>query len=206
MIRVSIVAPTPALRAGLQAMLEPTRLDIVSQRTVLEECAPDAPDGIILADDTLLSGIEESDLDISSLALVVMTDSSQIIPLIRALPLRGWGMLPTHSTPDELEAAMIAATQGLIVLSHDLANHVLELPIATSPADNDDPNAEPLTPREQQILALLSQGLANKQIARTLTISEHTVKFHISSLYAKLGASNRTEAISRGARRGLISF
>lgn len=206
MIRISIVAPTPALRAGLQAMLEPTRLEIISQRTTLEECAPDAPDGIILADDTVLSGIEESDLDIASLALVVMSDSSQLIPLIRTLPLRGWGILPTHSTPDELEAAMIAANQGLIVLSHDLANQMLETPIATSPATDDDPNAEPLTPREQQILELLSQGLANKQIARTLTISEHTVKFHISSLYAKLGASNRTEAISRGARRGLISF
>lgn len=187
-------------------MLEPTRLDVVSQRATLEECAPDEPDGIIIADDTLLSGIEESDLDISSLALVVMTDSRQVIPLIRVLPLRGWGLLPPHSTPDELEAAMIAVTQGLIVLSHDLANQMREIPIATSPADDDDPNAEPLTPREQQILALLSQGLANKQIARTLTISEHTVKFHISSLYAKLGASNRTEAISRGARRGLVSF
>jgi DNA-binding CsgD family transcriptional regulator len=53
---------------------------------------------------------------------------------------------------------------------------------------------------------LLSQGLPNKLIARELGISEHTVKFHVSSLYAKLGASSRTEAVSQGARRGLISF
>jgi DNA-binding NarL/FixJ family response regulator len=56
------------------------------------------------------------------------------------------------------------------------------------------------------VLSLLSQGLPNKLIARDLGISEHTVKFHISSIYTKLGASSRTDAVNRGARHGLISF
>jgi DNA-binding CsgD family transcriptional regulator len=68
------------------------------------------------------------------------------------------------------------------------------------------PLDEPLTARELEVLQLLSQGLSNKLIARKLQISEHTVKFHISSLYTKLGASSRTDAVNRGARSGLISF
>jgi DNA-binding NarL/FixJ family response regulator len=66
--------------------------------------------------------------------------------------------------------------------------------------------SEPLSAREREVLALLGRGLSNKLIARELHISEHTVKFHVSSLYAKLRVSNRAEAVSQGARRGLISL
>ena len=65
---------------------------------------------------------------------------------------------------------------------------------------------EALTTREREVLELLSRGLPNKLIARRLQISEHTVKFHVSSIYAKLGASSRTDAVSRGVRRGLITL
>ncbi len=66
--------------------------------------------------------------------------------------------------------------------------------------------SEPLTAREREVLDLLGRGLSNKKIARDLKISEHTVKFHVSSIYAKLGAENRAEAVSLGARLGLISL
>lgn len=65
---------------------------------------------------------------------------------------------------------------------------------------------EALTVREREVLELLSRGLPNKLIARRLQISEHTVKFHVSSTYAKLGATSRTDAVSRGVRRGLITI
>ena len=65
---------------------------------------------------------------------------------------------------------------------------------------------ESLTAREREVLELLSRGLPNKLIARRLQISEHTVKFHVSSIYAKLGASSRTDAVSRGVRRGFITL
>src|SRR5437588_4256415 len=65
---------------------------------------------------------------------------------------------------------------------------------------------ESLTTREREVLELVSQGLSNKLIARRLQISEHTVKFHISSISSKLGASSRTDAVSRGLRRGLITL
>jgi len=62
----------------------------------------------------------------------------------------------------------------------------------------------PLTEREVQVLDLLAAGLANKQIALQLGISEHTVKFHVSSIYTKLNATNRTQAVREGLRQGWI--
>jgi DNA-binding NarL/FixJ family response regulator len=71
-------------------------------------------------------------------------------------------------------------------------------------AEEGEAPVEALTERETQILQLLARGLANKQIAAALGISEHTVKFHVSSIYAKLGATNRTEAVRKGLQRGLV--
>jgi DNA-binding NarL/FixJ family response regulator len=64
---------------------------------------------------------------------------------------------------------------------------------------------EPLTPRELEVLGLVAQGLPNKEIAARLTITVRTVKFYVSSIMAKLGAGNRTEAVAIAAQRGLIS-
>jgi len=70
--------------------------------------------------------------------------------------------------------------------------------------DRASQGSEALTPRELEVLALLAQGLHNKEISERLFISERTVKYHVSSLLAKLGAENRTEATRIAARRGLI--
>jgi DNA-binding NarL/FixJ family response regulator len=70
--------------------------------------------------------------------------------------------------------------------------------------ERDEPLIDPLTDRESEVLQLLARGKANKQIALDLGISEHTVKFHISSIYTKLGAGNRTEAVRLGVRKGLV--
>ena len=72
--------------------------------------------------------------------------------------------------------------------------------------DDDDAIDEPLTPREIQVLELLAEGLPNKAIAQRLGISDQTVKFHVSSISGKLGAKNRTDAVRRAARRGLITL
>jgi len=61
-----------------------------------------------------------------------------------------------------------------------------------------------LTLRERDVLAMLARGLANKRIAERLSLSEHTVKFHVASILAKFGASTRTEAVTIGVRRGLV--
>ena len=72
--------------------------------------------------------------------------------------------------------------------------------------DEDDSVDEPLTPREIQVLELLAEGLPNKTIAARLGISDQTVKFHVASISGKLGAANRTDAVRRAVRRGLIAL
>jgi ATP/maltotriose-dependent transcriptional regulator MalT len=72
--------------------------------------------------------------------------------------------------------------------------------------DGDDAFDEPLTTREVQVLELLAEGLPNKTIAERLGISDQTVKFHVSSISGKLGAANRTDAVRRAVRRGLITL
>ena len=69
---------------------------------------------------------------------------------------------------------------------------------------DDDPPVESLTAREREVLALLADGVGNREIARALGISEHTVKFHLGAIFGKLGAATRTEAVRRGLRLGLV--
>ena len=71
-------------------------------------------------------------------------------------------------------------------------------------ADDDEVEREALTPREIEVLSLLAEGLPNKAIAQRLDISDQTVKFHVAAIYGKLGAANRTDAVRRAVRRGLI--
>jgi DNA-binding NarL/FixJ family response regulator len=121
---------------------------------------------------------------------------------LRTLSLRGWGVVPPDAPSEELGAAVAAVAHGLTVLPKILAERLLDEPATTAVEELLDP----LTARESEVLDLLGHGLSNKMIARELHISEHTVKFHISSLYSKLGVSNRAEAVSQGARHGLISL
>jgi DNA-binding NarL/FixJ family response regulator len=72
------------------------------------------------------------------------------------------------------------------------------------PLTSSEDSVEELTAREREVLQLVALGLANKTIARDLAISEHTVKFHVAAILAKLGAGSRTEAAHIGARRGLV--
>jgi DNA-binding NarL/FixJ family response regulator len=81
------------------------------------------------------------------------------------------------------------------------------LPVrAAEPAEALGELREPLTPREREVLELLTLGLSNRQIAERLRISEHTAKFHVASVSGKLGASSRTEAVSLGVRHGLTTL
>src|SRR5262245_14012698 len=77
--------------------------------------------------------------------------------------------------------------------------------LVAASGDTDEPRlVESLTARELQVLTLLANGLPNKQIAKNLAVSEETVKFHLASIFGKLGASNRTDAVRQALRRGLV--
>ncbi|HKV38735.1 MAG TPA: LuxR family transcriptional regulator [Blastocatellia bacterium] len=118
----------------------------------------------------------------------------------------------------EIHAAVIAAASGLFVVHPDVLlsvlPDVLELSSSLSnstpgpkmPSAPNTPHSggQQLSPREAEVLNLLAAGMGNKQIAGLLKISEHTVKFHITSIFNKLGASSRAEAVAIGVRRGSI--
>jgi NarL family two-component system response regulator YdfI len=109
--------------------------------------------------------------------------------------------------PDSIEvvgeAASVAASQSL--QREVTADALLTATAALTPMD-DGMVDEPLTPRELEVLALMSEGLSNKRIAVRLAISDQTVKFHVASVGGKLNAVNRTDAVRRGLRRGLIAL
>ena len=109
------------------------------------------------------------------------------------------GAISWDATPEEIEGAVHAVNVGLVVTTPaSLAEFLPDAqPFAEEPA-------EPLSDRELEVLDQLAEGLSNKLIAHRLSISEHTVKTHVASIFAKLGASSRTEAVSRAIRRGLV--
>lgn len=99
----------------------------------------------------------------------------------------------------------LALDPNLEIVEHlDEAEAVFTLPPGNS--DHLDRPVEALTAREHDVLALLADGLSNRDIAARLDISEHTVKFHLASIFGKLGASTRTEAVQRGLRLGVIEI
>jgi DNA-binding NarL/FixJ family response regulator len=120
-----------------------------------------------------------------------------------------FGALSRDATREEMIAALASVGNGLVVLDRRLAGELL------SPHDQravaaplrlpgDVSTVETLTARELEVLQLLAQGLPNKLIAVRLHITEHTAKFHVSSIMLKLGAASRTEAVTLAARRGLL--
>lgn len=116
-----------------------------------------------------------------------------------------FGALPRDAGPEEITAAVAAVGGGLTALDTRLAAATLaaiERPRARG--EIAATTEEQLTPREREVLQLLAQGIPNKQIAQRLRISEHTVKFHVSAIMAKLNAASRTEAVTTAARRGLL--
>ncbi len=109
---------------------------------------------------------------------------------------------------DELDALRrrLSADPNLELVDRaELAEAVVSLPRRSGDGESGPP-IESLTPREHEVLALVSDGLSNRDIAQSLAISEHTVKFHLASIFGKLGVSTRTEAVQRGIRLGVIQI
>jgi DNA-binding NarL/FixJ family response regulator len=235
MIHVFVVARTPMTRVGLRTILTNGDMQVVGEAAMLAEPAIELStiDVIVLAEEELLEGLQRMVGEGTAPAIVVLSsNNNRLQTMLNTLSPQGWGVVQPDATTTQLQAAVMAAAQGLRVIPN---NHALHLDNHSLQPDNrasrsgghesvdresrpyilgdfaiGDIDAslpdEALTAREREVLELLSRGLPNKLIARRLQISEHTVKFHVSSIYAKLGATSRTDAVSRGVRRGLITL
>jgi DNA-binding NarL/FixJ family response regulator len=206
MIRVFIAGPTPMIRAGLRTLLAGADIVVAGEAPGVADAALDAVDVVVVANDELLAEAARAFSEGAPPALVALSSAPErAVALLRGLPLPGWAVSVPEAPGPALQAAVLAAANGLTALPHALGARLLG---GRAPVDvlNLSAGEEPLTAREREVLESLSQGLSNKQIARRLQISEHTVKFHVSSIYAKLGAGSRTEAVSLAGRRGLITL
>jgi DNA-binding NarL/FixJ family response regulator len=132
---------------------------------------------------------------------VLLTETPEARAISRWLKSGVRAILPRESDAEDIVSAIYAAYSGHVLLAAEAAEKLAAIYGEQEPEPDD---VEGITPREADVLRMLAEGLANKDIARRLGISEHTVKFHISSLLDKLGASTRTEAVTLGIRRGMI--
>ncbi len=208
-MQIVIVAGWASVRAGLRAMLaEAEDAEIVGEAVgsvELERLLIEAAPEIALCDTTTADALRVIEtLSGEGVALVLLDDDRAAYQALADADLPGWACLRKEADRIEILGAIRAAGAGLIALDRRLDF----LPGAAFPQADAEifPPNETLTAREREVLQQMTQGLPNKQIAARLSISQHTVKFHVASILAKLGASSRTEAVTTGARRGLVSL
>ena len=202
MIRVTIVSPNHALRVGLREMLSSHANIEVAGETVNLESVNEKETEVVVIDSVSSVLLQNGKKDF---AILFLTDDIESVRMLLNSKVQTWGVLSVEATAEELVAGVLAVGEGLWVGAPSLVAELMRLPRSRESL-GEDSLIEPLTAREKEVLQLMAQGLANKQIALSLSISEHTVKFHLSSLYAKLGISSRTEAVKRGIELGLISL
>jgi two-component system, NarL family, response regulator YdfI len=209
-IRVLIGARSEVVRAGLASLLTADlRFQVVGTFSIddaltqFENLQPE----IVLLDldspsDESLSAVIQSGGALVNSSLIILTEDPESLAVdVLGSSLRA--ILPRYATPEEIIAAIQAAATGLVALHPDIFDSMLSR-IRPGQQSELDPSAQILTPREIEVLRMIAEGLGNKEIASKLSISDHTVKFHISSIFAKLGAANRAEAVTLGIRHGLI--
>jgi DNA-binding NarL/FixJ family response regulator len=129
--------------------------------------------------------------------VVVARDPSRRRTLIRKAEEAGWTVRADVPADSALSADDLDGVAAVILDGQDLDS---------TQATREDDLVEPLTSRELEVLEQLAAGLSNRQIARALSISEHTVKFHVSAILGKLGVSSRAAAIRHGMRHGLVTL
>jgi NarL family two-component system response regulator YdfI len=228
---VFIVAASDVVRAGLRSLIESdARFTVAGSAANLSEFAAaqglegGANSGVVVFDaerqeenafDALRAFIDETDEGGSSAAFVLIgaVQSAAVMEALRAGVVRA--LLPGAASGSEIIAAVEAVSTGLFALDPEAFNALLSAPRLTTDEARSahldeellspvEPQLDALTPREREALDMLAEGLSNKEIAWRMKISEHTVKFHVASIFAKLGVSTRTEAVMQGIRRGLV--
>ncbi len=203
MISVLVAASSAVVRAGLESLVasNPDIVIVGRANGILDlrsRVGDLQPDVVLLEADA-----RDEDLRITLQAVNSRTSRSAVVLLVDEVSLRylrdgARAVLPHSAGAREILATIEAVAAGLVVAPPDLLEGLTSAPVLPATSESR------LTTREIEVLRMLSEGLPNKEIAWRLGISEHTVKFHVGSLLAKLNASSRTEAVTLGVRQGLI--
>ncbi len=193
MIRIAIVGASSVVRAGLESLLSSAPgLEIAGSFADAAGVEALRPDVLLVAGGSAIA---------SDAPVVALTNEEQPAWTAEALRSGVRALLPRDSSPAAILAAVEAAAHGMALVDPQELETLLA---GVSPVNVIDGPVTPLTPRELEVLRMMADGAANKEIAWKLGISEHTVKFHVASILGKLEAGSRTEAVTRGLRSGLI--
>ncbi|HTF63048.1 MAG TPA: response regulator transcription factor [Edaphobacter sp.] len=198
--------------AALRSTVGVDLLSFAPASTLVYRALSDEPDAIVIATEDFGTVASQNDIDLiealSSTPTVLLCGRIHALLKKQTATFHIRSILPLQATPDQLLAAIQATVTGLTVTLEPFGQ--TEDPYtASSKADGiglAGRFAEHLTARETVVLRLMALGLGNKEIASRLDISEHTAKFHVSSILAKLGAASRTEAVTIGMTRGLVAI
>ncbi len=210
MIRVFLIAGSPLARAALQNRLKAYSVKIVGSAAGIDALGGDLSDtqaDVLLVDaageppEAIVESLADSDLP-AEIPTVILAEPGSPSVSAQALHAGIRAMLPIGLPADQLVAALQAAAAGLVVLHP--AETQAAFPVAAPASQPLAELPEPLTRREREVLQMLAAGLANKEIAARLNISDHTAKFHVAAILGKLGAATRAEAVALGIRRGLV--
>ncbi len=220
MIRILLADDHPIVREGLHAVLE-TQADF----EVIAECSngsevlalsiENRPDIVLLdLEMPIMDGVETiRRLHLSPIVprVIVFTAFDNDERIIQAIQAGANGYLLKGAPRSEIFNAIRLTMDGGSLLQPVIASKLLrhlsqQTHKIPSSSQGQMPLIDELTERELEVLHLLAQGMPNKEIAARLVISERTAKFHVSSIMSKLGATNRTEAVSLAAQRGLITL
>ncbi len=202
MIRVLIADDHAVVRQGLRTFLDlQDDIEVVGEAADGEEALAAAerltPDVVLV--DLVMPKVDGIDVirrlgehapAARAIVLTSFIDDDRLFPVLRA---GAAGYLLKDVQPQELVEAIRTVHGGGAVLHPKVAARLL-----------DELSADPLTPREREVLGLIGRGMANKVIARELSLSEKTVKAHVSSILAKLGVHDRTQAALYAVREGLV--
>lgn len=212
-IRLLLVDDHEVVRTGLRMLLEgQSNMLIVGEAStgrqallLAEELTPQ----VVVMDITLpdMSGIEVTRLlrkkfpDMAVVALTIHEDEQYFYEMLRA---GASGYVPKRAAPEDLISAIEAASVGEVYLYPSLAKSLVSDYLSRASEETDRSAVDDLTEREQEVLALLAEGLTNEQIAEELVISKHTVARHRENLMRKLNLHNRSELVRYAIHRGII--
>jgi len=213
--RILIVAASAIVRAGLESLVATqANLTVIGSAARLDSLASQIED---LQPDVIVVDLEPETEDavgtllalsreVRSSSLIVLADDTQGAWVGEAVRAGVHAILPREMSAEEIVAAIEAVASGFVVLQPEALDHLLrtETPVVASSSPPRAAIDDALTPREVEVLRMIAEGSGNKIIAWRLSISEHTVKFHVASIFSKLNVSNRTEAVTVGIKQGLV--